>query len=122
MAKTPPKADHSRFGAPITITNSPRQMKRIQQNLAQLTKGTKMAKTKGKTIRTDVISIITKTKKPMTIRQLLDAVNKTRKPKDKVTIFGVRRIVHILIENKTLTATKKGKAIVVSAKKGKVKK
>ena len=76
---------------------------------------------KGKTtIREDVTSIIGKAKKPITTRQLLDAINKKRKPQNRVTVYGVRRIVGILGDDGTIVVTRKGKSILI--KKGKVKK
>ena len=82
-----------------------------------MAKKKKQIKTKGRTIRQDVISITSSVKKPMTSRELLEAVNKKRKPKERVSMFGVRRIVRILAEDKTINVTKKGKAILISGKK-----
>ncbi len=82
-----------------------------------MAKKKKQIKTKGRTIRQDVIFITSMTKKPMTSRELLEAVNKSRKLKDRVSMFGVRRIISILSEDKTITVTKKGKSILIAGKK-----
>jgi len=85
-------------------------------------KKSKPIKAKGKTVRADVLSIVAKVKSPISVRVLLDKVNKSRKPKDRVTIFAVRRIVNILREDKTLSVTKVDGKAAVMGKKGKVKK
>jgi len=78
-------------------------VKRSKQMSATKTKTTNKV-----TIADKVATVMGKSKKDMTQRQTFEAINKGKKTKDQVSIYGVRAAVAKMMESGVLTLTENG--------------